>query len=83
MKRFLITISIIAALSLNVNAQGTDGFFTTNYVEYRADQSEWGALPALPGQHGLDDYTVAAPLGSGLLLLAGMGVAYGIRRKRE
>ena len=83
MKKFIIAISIIAALSLNVNAQGTDGFFTTNYVEYRDGEPDWGALPALPGQHGLGDYTVAAPLGSGLLLLAGMGVAYGIRRKRE
>lgn len=82
MKRFLITISIIAALSLNVNAQGTDGFFTSNYAEYRAEQSEWGALPALPDQHGLGDYTVAAPLGNGLLLLASLGIAYGIRRKK-
>ncbi|MBE6335488.1 MAG: hypothetical protein E7066_02235 [Lentimicrobiaceae bacterium] len=82
MKRFLITISIIAALSLNVNAQGTDGFFTTNYTEYRDGEPDWGDLPALPGQHGLD-YTVAAPLGSGLLLLAGMGVLYGIRRKKD
>ena len=55
----------------------TDGFFTTNYQEYR-EMDQWGNLPVLPSSHG-NDYDVAAeeaPLGSGLLMLLGMGLGY-------
>lgn len=56
-----------------------DGFFAGNYSEYR-EVDIFGTLPALPSTHGLD-FDQAAPVGSGLLLLAGMGIAYGIRKK--
>ncbi len=58
----------------------TDGFFTTNYQEYR-DVDAWN-LPMLPSSHGSNS-DQSAPVGSGLLLLAGMGLAYGIRRKND
>lgn len=61
---------------------GTDGFFSSGYREYRED-TDWGVMPLLPGSHGYEyDYS-AVPAGSGLLLLAGMGIAYGIRRRKS
>ena len=56
-----------------------DGFFASNYSEYR--EVDFFGLPVLPSTHGLTEDQNAAPVGSGLLLLAGMGIAYGIRKK--
>ena len=54
----------------------TDGFFTTNYQEYR-EMDQWGNLPILPSSHGHGyDVAAEAPLGSGLLMLLGMGLGY-------
>ena len=95
MKKYIITLAIALGFGMNVNAQigeynrqygqdHTDGFFSgSNYTEYREDV--WADnMPLLPGQHGYNfDYNAEpAPLGSGLLLLAGMGLAYGIRRRK-
>lgn len=88
MKRFIITLSFIVALGISANAQGyqyqdskSDGFFsssTTSGNEYRFGD---GLFPALPGQGINDDQP--APIGSGLLLLAGMGAAYALRKRRK
>ena len=88
MKKFIIAISIIAALGLNVNAQeyyqysGSDGFFSSNSMVpgYREDTGT--GLPLLPmrGQ-GVDQNAV--PLGSGLLILAGLGAAYALKKRRD
>lgn len=75
----------------NLNAQNTDGFFKSSYEEYQErNEVPWGGatLPSLPGFHGYDyDHSCepdqSAPVGSGLLLLAGMGAAYALRRKRK
>ena len=91
MKKYIITLAIALGFGMNVNAQigeynkvQTDGFFTSgNYTELREDV--WAQdMPLLPGQHGTNyDFAAEpAPLGSGLLLLAGMGLAYGIRRRK-
>ncbi|MBE6335414.1 MAG: hypothetical protein E7066_01860 [Lentimicrobiaceae bacterium] len=88
MKKFIIAISIIAALGLNVNAQeyyqysgSSDGFFSSNNMApgYREDTGT--GLPLLPmrGQ-GVDQN---APLGSGLLILAGLGAAYAMRKRKN
>ena len=89
MKKILLTISIIAALGFNVNAQfqysqtGTDSFFTNNTLpsEYREVTGE-GILPLLPGREIYDNQW-AVPTGSGLLLLASMGAAYALRKRRK
>ena len=88
MKRFLITLSFIVALGISANAQNysyvdakSDGFFTTNTDgsgEYRFGEN---VFPRVPGQYIYDDQ--AAPVGSGLLLLAGMGAAYALRKRRK
>ena len=90
MKKYIITLAIAMGFGMNLNAQigqfnqgGTDGFFSSgNYTEYRDDA--WATnMPVLPGQHGVDyDFAAEpAPLGSGLLLLAGLGLGYAMRKK--
>ena len=71
----------------NLFAQN-DGFFTSSYMEYREGRNEeWGIkMPLLPGSHGyLGDYDCVepAPLGSGLFILASLGFAYTISRRKE
>lgn len=85
-----MTISLVAVLGLTANAQmfsnsqQTDGFFTTETPggNYRDGSAGEGiSFPGLPGMGVYEDQ--AAPVGSGLLLLAGMGAAYAIRRKNR
>lgn len=91
MKKYILII--LVGFSLNLNAQGlslqycsgqTDGFFSSErYTEYREEQ--WaGDMPLLPGMHGSDfDYDAnEVPSGTGLLL-TGLGLAYGMRRKMK
>ena len=83
MKKIILAIALFVALGLSANAQN-DGFFSTgsNYKEYREDV--WAQnMPVLPGQHGsqYDFAAESAPIGSGLLVLAGLGLAYAMRRK--
>jgi MYXO-CTERM domain-containing protein len=88
MKRFIIALSFIVALGIGANAQEyqfvdskSDGFFSssiTSESEYRSGDE---IFPALPSQGIYGDQ--AAPVGSGLLLLAGMGAAYALRKRRK
>lgn len=81
MKKYIMTIIFALGLMMSMSAQN-DSFFKTNYGEYRED-NEWGELPLLPESHGNSYDYVAAPLGSGLLLLAGLGMGYAAMRKRK
>lgn len=90
MKRYILTIAFAIGLGLNLNAQSqqntfSDGFFSSNYSEYREEELEWGKMPLLPGNHGYTcDYDAEkVPLGSGLLILAGMGLGYAMRKRKE
>ena len=82
MKKIILAIALFVAVGLSANAQ-SDGFFSTgsNFKEYRDDV--WAQdMPVWPGQRGVDyDFAAEAPLGSGLLLLGGLALAYGIRKK--
>jgi hypothetical protein len=63
----------------------TDGFFKSPYVEYREENSEWGVMPLLPQTHGYHyDYPAKiTPIGSGWLLMTGMGIGYALIRRRK
>ena len=80
MKKKILAIAMFVALGLSASAQ-SDGFFSSSYSEYREDS--WAQnMPILPGQHGTEyDFAAEAPLGSGLLLLGGMALAYGMRKR--
>ena len=74
---------LIVGLSMDVNAQ-SDGFFRYQY-EYREEDNGWNKLIVLPNEHGLDyNYPAdSAPIGTGLLLMSGMGLVYANYRKRK
>ena len=82
MKKYIITLVFAIGLGMNLSAQG-DGFFANgNYSEYREDAGWANGMPLLPNQHGTQsDFAAEAPLGSGLLLLGGLALVYGIRKK--
>ena len=76
MKKILLAIALFAAVSANAQ---NDGFFTSTYRETRNATDDMGDIPALFG-HGRTD-NQSAPLGSGLLILGGMALAYGMRKR--
>ena len=81
MKKKLIIISSIIILGCSNLFAQNDGFFT--YENYGTDRnSSWGSgAPGIPNIHGLsEDYKVVeAPLGNCIVLLAAMGLAYGMK----
>ena len=83
-KKILLTICLTILTFNSVFAQ-RDGFFTSNYSEYREDES-WGIdMPLLPGSHGyFDDYSCVeqAPLGSGVILLTALALLR-LKTKKE
>ena len=82
MKKIILAIALFAAVSANAQ---NDGFFTSNYnYEQNRQITGTGAwtgvvMPAMV-VHG-ETENQSAPLGSGLLVLAGLGVAYAMRKK--
>lgn len=84
MKKVLVTLSLLLTLGLGASAQ-SDAFFSYSDVD---NQQRTGGVaittPGLPGQGtNTDNPANPAPLGSGLLLLAGLGAAYALRRKND
>lgn len=83
MKKKLFLAAIAMMLGCSISFAQNDAFFTSSYSEYREVDNEWGVMPILPSEHGgLMDYT-AVPAGSGLLILAGMGLAYGLKKRNK
>lgn len=89
MKKIIITLTLVTAMCFgNAQAQstnGTDGFFSTSTPggNYR-DGSATGDVsffPKTPGQQMYGNQN--APVGSGLLVLAGLGLAYGLKRREK
>ena len=85
MKKLALTIAIVLGLGMTSFAGHDGGLFKRGETAETADNREGGALatPGLPG-HGSGD-NENAPLGTGIALLAGLGAAYlvGKRRKEE
>ena len=77
MKKVLVTLSLVLTLGLGASAQ-SDAFFSYNDVDNQNRQSN--GLPGLPMRGQSEDQS--APVGSGLLILAGMGLAYGLKRRK-
>ena len=80
MKKIILAIALFAAVSANAQS---DGFFTSSYNNYRETTDEWGTMPSMIGHGLMTDQNANAPLGSGALLLAGLGIAYAMRNKNR
>ena len=94
MKKLALTIAILLGLTMTTFADGglfkrgynaQNGSSGYNYFGAKAEGDNAGspAMPLLP-QHG-EDTNQPAPLGSGIVLLAALGGAYlmGKRRREE
>ena len=94
MKKLTITIALILGLTMTTFADGglfkrgynaENGASGYNYFGAKVEDDNAGspAMPLLP-QHGVDT-NQPAPLGSGIVLLAALGGAYlvGKRRREE
>jgi hypothetical protein len=82
MKKILSIIAIIFCLGNGLNAQ-TDGFF--NYSEAGKQNRNSTFQPLLPISHGSTDNEPAypTPVGSGLLILSCVGIAYASYKKKK
>ena len=84
MKRILsiIAIAFTLCLSNNLNAQ-SDGFFSYSEVGTTPRNSAFN--PMLPTSHGISENQPAypTPVGSGLLILSCVGIAYASYKKKK
>ena len=88
MKKLIMTTAIVLALSFTTFAQ--DGMFHRSdnaknggngYALYESKGDLKGGMPGLPGHGETTDQE--APLGSGIVLLASLGAAYMVAKKRR
>ena len=90
MKKQIITLTIILGMAMTGFAQGGSMFHRENsgdngnaVYESRGGGSMFKTdrVPGLPG-HGSDE-SQDAPLGSGIVMLLGLGAAYAVAKKRN
>ena len=85
MKKIYLTLALVFAMSLNMFAQRSDGFFNDYYNDpyNRLDDNpnSWLILPA--GDLGSNLNEPAAPLGNGLLVLTALGLGYVIKKRKK
>ena len=84
MKKLALTFAIVLGMTIGAFAQ-EGGLFgkgpsrADNGYSYREGE---GSLLGLPSEHN-QNTDQGAPLGSGLLLLAGFGAAYALKKHKE
>lgn len=89
MKKIIITLSFVVAMMLNVTAQENgvysyDGFFSSTESSGNRGLGSTSSTPSIPGMGEFEDQDGdELPVGSGLLILAGMGLAYGLRKSKR
>lgn len=87
MKKTLLTFIVLLGVTFGAFAQG--GLFKYGAVSDEAYYSsstrqEQGLFLSLPSSHGESNDQNGTPLGSGALLLIGLGAAYaGLKRKNQ
>lgn len=91
MKKLIMTF--VLAFAMGVGAFAQEGFFDSEeYIEKGLfgrgeelfeEELRSGQVPLLPGAHGLEGNQDASPLGSGIVVLLGLGAAYAFGKKHE
>ena len=86
MNKFVLTIAIILGMGIGAFAQEGGGLFgrgpERQSTSYFSKNDPSSSLLNLPAGHG-SSQDQAAPLGSGALLLIGLGAAYATAKKKE
>ena len=88
MKKLVLTIAVVLGLSLTTFANTNDGgLFQRGASEptygLYGDREGGMITPGLPSEFGLNGNQDAAPLGSGIAVLLGLGAAYMVSKKRK
>lgn len=88
MKKSILILSLVLGLTIGATAQNGSGLFKRgDAMEENTDRgfAKGGGVPGMPwgGEHGHDGDGDASPLGSGALLLIGLGAAYAIGKKKK
>ena len=89
MKKLSLLLAIVLGMGTMAFAQEISpetyeeaGLFGKGFSLFATNEDE--SLLGLPEGHGLDDdFDADTPLGSGILLLAGMGAAYLLKNKKK
>ena len=85
MKKLALTLAIVLGLGMTTFADGGGLFQRGNTPEqenaYFKNGERFGGFPGVPGHGESDDQD--APLGTGIVLLAGLGAAYLVGKKRR
>ena len=86
MKKLIITIAIVLGLGMASYAQGGSSMFKrensgSGSTLYQKGENDGPIMPGLPSHGETDNQN--APLGSGIALLAGLGAAYLVGKKRN
>ena len=82
MKKLALTIAIVLGLSMTTFADGGGLFQRGNTPENSQESSTLrGGMPGIPG-HG-ESTDQPAPLGSGIVVLMGLGAAYLASKKHR
>ena len=85
MKKLALTLAIVLGLSMASFAEGGGLFGQGQSVEESTTTTFYNrsGVPGLPGGgHGAGG-NQPAPLGSGIIVLIGLGAAYAVAKKRE
>lgn len=82
MKKLVIALALILGLSFGTQSYGQNGGLFSKGSDATLTENNDDRYPGLPG-HNLNGNQPAAPVGSGLLLLMGMGAAYAASKRRK
>lgn len=81
MKKLVIALALILGLSFGTQSYGQNGGLFSKGSDATLTENNDDRYPGLPG-HNLNG-NQPAPVGSGLLLLMGMGAAYAASKRRK
>ena len=85
MKKIFLILALMVAMSFDMSAQRSDGFFKSNGDDWgnrMSDPNDIGVI--MPGGLlGSTENDPAAPIGSGLLILTALGAGYAIHSRRN
>lgn len=94
MKKLVLTIAIVLGVTFGATAQQSSQFFDKGQQQpannggfFGGSRGDGSKIPGTPGTPGLPGHGETgdsdAPLGSGAMLLIGLGAAYAVRKRKN